>query len=305
MSPNFDLLRILYSKTKSKKQKKLFTDKIKLEIETDNFVKDAAQLALIFLIKTQGFEKTLKYYFNQFSPSIKQYDLLQTIHKYLIFEYAKLEEKDLDLLEANLESNKSAVAEKVKATEKQNYGSFYLEGQKTLYRILNDISDVRYDRLSTELFENINFEINQDKEILQNNFDTLGFDKNLGKSLDHIEQQFLISNNEFDYKTCADHLRTFTAAFIKEVAITVSNINGESLNNRKPHRYLKDIKFFHGSKEADFLQAFQNYLSASSVHKLNSEKEVVRTAKNIAIEFALLLSQRLEQYKVERASRPH
>ena len=159
---------------------------------------------------------------------------------------------------------------------------------------MQQIHEIEYERIRGNLFEGVNFEINQDKEALQSNLKSLGFSKTLQESLDYIERQFRSSDDEFDYKSCAGHIRSFASGVIKEIAIKVAQSEGTDLPKKSYSKYLKDQKFFHGSREAEFLQAFTNYLSANSVHKLNSEREVARIGKNIAIEFALLLSQRLE-----------
>ena len=145
------------------------------------------------------------------------------------------------------------------------------------------------------MLEGVNFEINQDREKVKHYLKTFGFDNQLIRSIQFVEESYQSADSDFDYKACAGQLRSFISEFTKQISLKVYEKSGgvKPLKNKAP-KYLKDQNFFHSNYESAPFEALLNYLSSDSVHKLSNDREVARISKNITIEFALLLSQRLE-----------
>ena len=220
--------------------------------------------------------------------------LLDSIYDFIRCEHQHITTEDFDSLE-QLMNNVEAFINKNEGASLANIGNNLDNALQTTRQILRQIQLAKYNRLKDDLMEGINFEINQDREVLKDNLRALDFSEDLIKSIEFVDDMYRLADNKFQYKACADQLRSFTSGIISEVAKKVAIIYGDDIPNNKYHKYLQEKRFFLDQTELKLFQSFRDYLSSNSVHKLNSPKEVARIGKNLAIELALLLSQRLKE----------
>ncbi|MFA5032289.1 MAG: hypothetical protein WC614_04640 [bacterium] len=171
----------------------------------------------------------------------------------------------------------------------------------SLKELEEQISKVRLRKYDKEL-EDINIiEINQDKKIVQTKIKELGFEPDLNTCLDKFDEDYQKAIDEFDFKACIGHLRTFIEKLSISIALLVSQKNkippSEELTKiGRARNYLRDNRVKFLTKEEDeLLGGIYGVMSDASAHSLTSRKEYVRLAKNYAIEFSLFLIRKVSQ----------
>lgn len=296
-SKNFELLKSLLGRLKTLQEIDYFYSHLKTYLLNKKF---DYSLIIIFLMKTDGIQPTLKYLEIEVKKIILDYpfhEFLQSLIFMIIHEHYVItdeEVKDLkifvDLIESKLKTKTSDLI-------------FPLLKNNLIDKIgilKSQLSAIEYNRLSQDLLTGINFEVNRDKEEVFHYLEKFGFSNELIKSIEYVENAYQSAKSDFDYKTCTDHLRSFTSVLINETAVSIAKYFKEPLPDKNFHIYLKSKKFFASNKESDLFQAFRNYLSSDSVHRLSGEKEMARISKNICVEFALMMTQRLEGFISEK-----
>ncbi len=227
---------------------------------------------------------------------------LELLEKYVRYEHNSLTGGDIDKIAQSLHhiimyteyDITDLGAEGKVRTPKRNI--LQIQRAKELANNINrTIDKIKYVRLSKDLLEGINFEINQDRDAVKHHLEQFGFPFELIENIRNVEEAYQSAQSGFDYKTCADHLRSFISELTKEIADKVAQNDGDT-RQKEPAKYLHDKGFFNSTQESSLFQSLMDYLSSDSVHQLSSDREVARIGKNVAIEFALLLSQRLEKY---------
>ena len=303
-SQNYNLLRALFDRITNDEDRKVFID----QIEKASRDHPAATLAFLFLIKQRGVDSALQFlhvgnivsraYFGTHPPML----CLEMLEKYIRFEHNSLTEEDLNKIAKRINyirmypeydiTHQGGIGEV--RTPKPN--AFEISKTKDIARNIGcAIDKIRHMRLSKDLLEGVNLEINQDRNTVKHYLEQFGFPSDLIENIRNVEEAYQSAQSGFDYKTCADHLRSFILGLTKEIADKVAQHDGDT-RQKKPAKYLHDKDFFYSTQESDLFQSFIRYLSSDSVHQLRSDREVARIGKNVAIEFALLLSQRLEKY---------
>ena len=138
---------------------------------------------------------------------------------------------------------------------------------------------------------------------VQEKIATFGFDPELSKILDKIESEFIKGPDEFDFKSCIGHARTFQEHLFKSVVKEVEGIknityNWSSTNTVDLFVYLKkpDINFLNGV-EFEFVKILWGFASEEGVHTLSADYAGARIIKNIVIELALFILERLGNYE--------
>lgn len=287
-SQNINLLSSLFDRL-NKKEQSLFYNFIKAYLPINN---QSGRLALLFLLVKYGFKTAIEEYSTQFEFPHSGASGLVLLKEYIFFHFELLSEEEYTIT-GHL---KKTMAHKVD-TFGRSGGSQKLENLLVQHfsDIDRQINQILYERISGELLEGVNFEINQDREKVKHYLKTLGFDSQLIKSIQFVEESYQSADSDFDYKACAGQLRSFISEFTKQISLKVYEKKGGAKPPKsKAPQYLKDQKFFHSKYESNLFDALINYLSSDSVHKLSNDREVARISKNITIEFALLLLQRLE-----------
>ncbi|MEK0337305.1 MAG: hypothetical protein QQN41_07720, partial [Nitrosopumilus sp.] len=239
---------------------------------------------LIFNIKTLGIEEALKLHVGSFRSSQGDYSSILALREYIRYAHHTLSDSDVDVIQRYIDNiHEIVIKTHLRLVDKITY----IKGQ---------LQKIRYNRLSLDLLEGINFEINQDREEVKHYLQKFKFNPELIKSIQFVENSYQSAKSDFDYKACADQLRSFTTELTKEIALKIADHDSESNIGNKYHKYLHDKHFFNSGKESELFKSFISYLSLDSVHRLSGEREMARISKNLVIEFALLLSQRLEVY---------
>ena len=300
-SQNYTLLRALFGRLATDEEKKAFIN----EIEMACRYHQAATLAFLLVIKQCGVDSALRFLHIEgliSSAYLGPMLCLELLEKYVRFEHNSLTGGDIDKIAQSLNHINmypeyditDLGAEGKVSTPKQNI--LQIQRAKELANNINrTIDKIKYMRLSKDLLEGINFEINQDRDTVKHYLEQFGFPPELIESIQYVENAYQSAQSRFDYKACAGQLRSFISGFTGEVADKVAQNDGEN-RDKEPAKYLHDKAFFNSKQESDLFQSFIDYLSSDSVHQLSSDREVARIGKNVAIEFALLLSQRLEKY---------
>jgi len=176
--------------------------------------------------------------------------------------------------------------------------------------IKDRVYEVKLDRISSVLLEGINLEINRDQEQLKLALKAFNFNPDLIKAIDKIEQNLASGEDEFDFKSCIDLIRTFFNDLYASIALEIINKTGlkhsEAIEGNK--KMGKAMDYLHSGKitfvsqeEHDLIAAFNGFLSYKGVHSLTSEKEYARISKNMAIEIGIFLVQKLKKYLAEFA----
>lgn len=174
--------------------------------------------------------------------------------------------------------------------------------RSAVMRIVRQAQEIKLRRLKTDLSDK-NLEINQDRKTLTSELSRLGFSEALVKSLEHAENEYRKADSVFDFKTSADHNRSFFDELLWEMANKVAALRGEPLTvNRKfaqeVRDYLKKSGFF-TDRFHKLCEAFYLFASEQSTHKLSSGREVARIVRNMNIELGLLLMKRMDSFKQE------
>jgi len=153
----------------------------------------------------------------------------------------------------------------------------------------------RYFHLKGALLEGINLETNQDKQAVESSLQKWGFPRALGESLNHAEQLYR-SVSPFELKSSMSHLRSFIEALHEGCAARLATKRGGSA----PKRWGDCISFLQGNDllskpEENFVTALYTLISDEAVHPLVAEREYARLARNMVIEWGLLMLRKLEK----------
>jgi hypothetical protein len=128
-----------------------------------------------------------------------------------------------------------------------------------------------------------------------------GFTKELLESLEHAEAEYRKADSNFDFKTSADHNRSFFENLLWETAERVAKARNETLaaQRKSPvqvREYLHKAGFF-SDRFHKLSEAFYHFASEQSTHQLASGREIARIVRNMNIEIGLLVMSRLEVLK--------
>lgn len=162
--------------------------------------------------------------------------------------------------------------------------------------ILDRINSIEIKLLEYELQE-VNQEVNEDKETLVKEFNRFGFPKDLAETLDKIDQKLKSAADDFDFKGCMDLIRSFTERFYESIA---SSLGGNGKVDGKDSEQV--AKFFQkydliSEEQGKILTSLRHFLSNWGSHRLKSKPEDARLSRNMAIEFSLYITRRLEEVK--------
>ena len=110
-------------------------------------------------------------------------------------------------------------------------------------------------------------------------------------ALRDLEPKLLAARTALDLKGCIDVIRTIFEEIVEDAAKTAATLTQQTLPTGK----LKDFQPWKGflitanvltAEEADLFQKLYNYMSNVATHRLGSQREHVRIAKNTVIEWA-------------------
>jgi hypothetical protein len=187
----------------------------------------------------------------------------------------------------------------------------------TLYRFCEDFSDklipylARIEDIITsrkyscivEELSNESIEINQDKERVKSSVREFNFSPDLIECLDLFDKKYITDINSFQFKETIGHVRDFWEELVIEIASSVSKIcpvkpsqNLEKYGSCRDYLQQKGVNFL-SPKQSEMIGAIWSFLSDTGTHCLKSDKEHARVAKNMCIEGALFMLERLKRYE--------
>jgi len=320
-SCNVELLKSLLSKLHSEQEKSVFWSELNAAFLPNYRNHDVVVLAFETMFKLARIKDALSQLRIHFDVTSQYVDLLKWLSNNLRYEHYLFGDEDLDFIlkwvhEMLNEHKIKEIREKTAEMERRGptgrverlpkVGSPdepCLVEQKVMF-IRDQVNEIQHQRLSKELLENVNREINQDKDKVEEKISHFGFSEELSGSLDKVEEEYRKAGTKFDFKTCIDHSRSFLENLNIEVVPKIEAKSGVKFAGDYSvatqvidYFKRKDIKFL-TEKEYAFYKATYDLASTTGVHRLVSRREFARICKNIVIELALLTLQRLEKYLV-------
>lgn len=148
------------------------------------------------------------------------------------------------------------------------------------------------------LKESENLEINADQEQVKQTVHRIGLDSSLTSILEYVEQLLQVGDSDFEFAACLDRLRAFYEGLVKGLTAIVrssaaTRFRGNEGDEGACLQYLTDAGIL-TSSERDLFKRTYGFLSAEGSHSLVAQREQARIAKNILIELAWLLMQRVQ-----------
>jgi hypothetical protein len=153
----------------------------------------------------------------------------------------------------------------------------------------------RYFYLKGALLQETNLEVNQDKATVESYLQNLGFNKALVESLSHAEEIYR-SPSPFALKSSMGHLRSFLENLHAEAAGRVA----KKAKIPSPSGWGANILCLRQNgimsvAEEQFLASLYRLISDQAVHPLSAEREYARVARNVVIEYGLVLLSRMDK----------
>jgi hypothetical protein len=148
--------------------------------------------------------------------------------------------------------------------------------------------------------EGVNPEINTDKRVLLSRMEELGFRPDIVKALEELDRKVYAAEKPLDFKSCMDLARTIFEEIVEDAGRRAVAVKGISLppasvkGNFSPWKKLLVETGVLPGADGEFFQSFYNYLSTAGAHRLGSQPEQVRVARNIVIEVGLLVVGRVQ-----------
>ncbi|WP_047495891.1 hypothetical protein [Terriglobus sp. TAA 43] len=144
--------------------------------------------------------------------------------------------------------------------------------------------------LKGALVDDVNLEVNQDKERVRTFLEDLGFSQTLIDSLDEVERLYRGAASQHDYKSSMGHLRSFLENLHIQACERLHVVYGGTSPSRwgETTNYLVDHKII-TIKESQFVIPLFTLLSDEAIHPLQTTRVHARLLRNICIEWGLLL----------------
>jgi len=286
-SKNLNLLIKLYNIIKKDKILYGFMMEYLIELpHNKETIFSTSYIVPYFLIKTKNEFRMMEFFRNvgKINSTELKKNVSLVLACMLYYENEYFDDKFLDLLKELLQENRLPK-------------EFTEEGV-----LLNIINRVQHKRLSIELDEGSNFEIDQDKDKVIEKMKHFGFSENLSVILNKINDYYWdTKNDEFEYSMAIGKIREFFSELVKEVTDRIYEKTKEKIPTTKNtgianmREYLK--MHLHLTNENKLIDELVELTNKKGSHSLISSKEHFRLIKNIGIELALLILTKLEQFE--------
>jgi hypothetical protein len=232
--------------------------------------------------------------------------MLMQLEEMLSYNFNVLSDDDIEMLPRNLvglqqladrKRNDSKEAIWIDA-EKQDYvqvAKIASEIRNACEGIAEQCRKARYFYLKGALLQEMNLEVNQDKAVVESYLRNLGFNKTLVESLNYAEDLYR-SPSPFQLKSSMGHLRSFLENLHAEAAGRVA----KKANISSPSSWGANILCLRQNgimsvAEEQFLASLYKLISDQAVHPLSVEREYARVARNVVIEYGLVLLSRMDK----------
>jgi hypothetical protein len=162
--------------------------------------------------------------------------------------------------------------------------------------IVEQCRKARYFYLKGALREGLNLEVNQDKTAVETYLHQFGFTPSLVDTLNEAERLYHLQGTPFDSKNSLGHLRSFLENVQKEAMPRVHAKYGGnlSLDWGGGLAYLAKNDVLSKAEEL-FVMSLYRLISDEGVHPLIAQREYVRLARNMVIEYALLFLTKMDK----------
>jgi hypothetical protein len=161
--------------------------------------------------------------------------------------------------------------------------------EKSCMGIIEQCRKARYFYLKGNLLEGLNLEVNQDKAAVESYLHRFGFSASLIETLNEVERLYQLQGNPFDSKNALGHLRSFLENVQKEVMPRIHQKYGGELRVDWGGGLAYLVKHEILSKAEELLAAdLYRLISDEGVHPLIAQREYVRLARNMVVEYSLL-----------------
>ncbi len=269
-SSKADLLLKMYSSL-STAQKAEFYDSLLSNLESSSDFAMVAYLPFFVLFRIGKVVEAINKIKNDWETNIGYQNSLDLLSKILNYEWDSFSEDEID---------------KIKNIFRET----------TYSSILDRLNSIEVKILETELKE-VNQEVNQDKEKLLAEINKFGFPSDLNETLNKIDKQIQSASDNFDFKGCMDLIRSFTERFYESVGKSLEsggNIDGK--DSERVAKYFQKNNLI-SEEQGKILISLRHFLSNWGSHRLKSKPEDARLSRNMAIEFSLYITRRLEEVK--------
>lgn len=317
-APNVDLLRALANKLNTEKEREFYMNELHRTFTPMSDYHDLVSLSFETMFRMNRIKEALELLIEKFEVTGPYLKLLRRLIKDLRFEYDMFDEELLNRIKNWAKKlTEGRDIEDIRTMVLRVEGKKWIEeGQLakpcSLKNSIDDIqrliNQIQLSRLRGELLEDVNWEINQDMDKVGEKIKLFGLSKELSEGIKEIEKAYRKAGSDFDFKTCVAHARSFLENLNKEIIPKIENKCGIKFSGDITKA--KDVVDYFGKKNVLFLvekeqnlcRAVYNLASHLGVHTLVSEREYARISKNIIVELALLILDRLEKYLSKSAN---
>jgi len=296
--PNLDLLLRLHSSiSHNKEDSDAFFSYLKQFFSSKNYdYKTTAYLAFEALAELKSLEEAFSSWISKKKKEkelfINEYrNILEVVSSKLRYESSRFSDNELGTIEEYI--NKMLIIRK-------NHMTLLIEECQRL-GIPEQISEIRYLRLKSELEVGVNPEINADKEKVTEKINRFGFSDELSGALNKIDEYYWnTTSDKFDWAMANSLLRTFLTQLLKEISREISGKTGDKIIMGKSElnsfkSYIKK-QLLLDDEENKLINALIGITNSEGAHTLITEKEYSRLCKNMIIELSLLLMSKLESF---------
>ena len=308
---NFELLFALYQKLTLTSLKIKFVEFLKnhiitnienISIHNSSMETNTAGLAVYFLIRIKRTDIVKESIIKRIENEKGLSYIYLILKMALTYDYSKLDETDLNNIELAITYSKKKLTFKLRSSYDGIVYDNNINYEKKVIKEL--IHEIRLLWLEKNLSENINYEINQDKERLQEIVKDYGFDKNINEALNKIDEALYAPNNdEFDYQKNISSLKAvfdkFTEPIYKEIVKsckeTPKKKHEKEHDTEMKHRFIGEkLNFSEGENKT---MTGINKMLNEEKHGLITNKEKLRLTKNMTIEFLLMMLTKYQNFK--------
>ena len=298
-SENFNKLRVLFGKL-ADGQITLFFDTIEDILKT----KKASSLALITLIRLGERERVIKLIENTRKPGDLPFSFKGFLNIFL-FEYYRFNESDLRRIEKRLLTfDKDIVVTEDDIIDLVRPADEWMPGEAFFYKsLITQVKKAINKVLTAPLNGEESYDITKDKEEVIHFLTNAGFDTKLVAIMEDIDNKLLTATSGFDYKACADGIRSLMDNFDRELRDVVSKkkgipFSGDSSKHGEAMAFLakKEINFF-SIKHQEYCNKLYGLISDEASHALVTPANYARLFRNIVIEHIYLCLSIFDKYK--------
>jgi len=268
-----------------------------------NLLVSELPLIVEFLVRNGGKAQLLATLENDTTKIIPGHVLmLLQLEDLISFNYTQFTDSEYLRLSQVLLMFRKRAADKREEYEKQNIrdvrwlragvvsaAGMCLAIERSCAGVIEQCRKARYFYVKGNLLEGLNLEVNQDKVAVESYLHRFGFSASLVETLNEVERLYHIQVSPFDSKNALGHLRSFLENVQKEAMPRIHEKCGDELRTDWGGGLAYLAKHEILSKAEELLAVgLYKLISDEGVHSLIAQREYVRLARNMVIEYSLL-----------------